>query len=211
MMDERLREKLQKKIFYLQRKRNELRSRRNLVRFLELKLKNKQRLVKACLELFVQYVNIYHQLQNLHDGGRIRSCRRHYRNVGWWNTVNTLYNKERFKQAFRISRNTFHYILQKVGPAILKEEAGFGSISRDERLVITLYKLGRGDYNYIIGEMTSYAEFTVSCLIKEVCGKRVLQSCFQNAKRTFVKLLSICNQSGISSLLLLQLTVHTHQ
>ena len=210
-MDERLREKLQKKIFYLQRKRNELRSRRNLVRFLELKLKNKQRLVKACLELFVQYVNIYHQLQNLHDGGRIRSCRRHYRNVGWWNTVNTLYNKERFKQAFRISRNTFHYILQKVGPAILKEEAGFGSISRDERLVITLYKLGRGDYNYIIGEMTSYAEFTVSCLIKEVCGKRVLQSCFQNAKRTFVKLLSICNQSGISSLLLLQLTVHTHQ
>ena len=62
MMDEKLREKLQKNFicFYLQRKRNELRSRRNLVRFLELKLKNKQRLIKACLELFVQYVNVYH-------------------------------------------------------------------------------------------------------------------------------------------------------
>ena len=61
MMDETLREKLQKIFicFYLQRKRNELRSRRNLVRFLELKLKNKQRLIKACLELFVQYVNLY--------------------------------------------------------------------------------------------------------------------------------------------------------
>ena len=60
-MDETLREKLQKIFicFYLQRKRNELRSRRNLVRFLELKLKNKQRLIKACLELFVQYVNLY--------------------------------------------------------------------------------------------------------------------------------------------------------
>ena len=76
MMDERLREKLQIIFlcFYLQRKLNELRSRRNLVRFLELKLKNKQCLVKACLELFVQYVSIYHQLQNLHDGGRIGSC-----------------------------------------------------------------------------------------------------------------------------------------
>ena len=134
--------------FYQQRKRNELSSGRNLLRFLELKLKNKQRLIKACLELLVQYVNIYHQHQNLHDGGRIRSCRRHYRNVGWWNTVNTLYNEERFKQAFRISRNTFHYILQTVGPAILKEDAGVGSISPDERLAITLYNLGRGDYNY---------------------------------------------------------------
>ena len=187
-----------------------MRSRRNLVQFLELKLKNKQRLIKACLELFVQYVNIYHQLQNLHDGGRIRSCRRHYRNVGWLNTVNTLYNEERFKQAFRISRNTFHYILQKAGPAILKKDTVVGLISPDERLAITLYKLGRGDYNYTIGEMTSYAESTVSCLIKEVCGKRVLQSCFQNAKRTFVKLLSIWNKSGNSSLLLLQLTVHTY-
>ena len=117
----------------------------------------------------MQYVNIYHQLKNLHDGGHIRSCRRHYRNVGWWNTVNNLYNEERFKQVFRISRNTFHYILQKVGTAILKEDAGVGSISPDKRLAITLYKLGRGDYNYTIGEMTGYAESTVSCLIKEVC------------------------------------------
>ena len=219
-MDKRLKEKLQKKFicFYLQRKRNELRSRRNLVWFLELKLKNKQRLIKTCLELFVQYLNIYHQLKNLHDGGHIRSCRRHYRNVGWWNTVNNLYNKERFKQVFRISRNTFHYILQKVGTAILKEDAGVGSISPDKRLAITLYKLGRGDYNYTIGEMTGYAESTLSCLIKEVCQaivkilwEEMLQSCFQNAKRTFVKLLSIWNQSGNWSLLLLQLTVHTYQ
>ena len=219
-MDKRLKEKLQKKFkcFYLQRKRNELRSRRNLVWFLELKLKNKQRLIKTCLELFVQYLNIYHQLKNLHDGGHIRSCRRHYRNVGWWNTVNNLYNEERFKQVFRISRNTFHYILQKVGTAILKENTGVCSSSPDECLAITLYKFGRGDYNYTIGEMTGYAESTLSCLIKEVCQaivkilwEEMLQSCFQNAKRTFVKLLSIWNQSGNWSLLLLQLTVHTYQ
>ena len=76
--------------------------------------------------------------------------------------MNTLYNEERFKEAFRISRNTFHFILQKVGPAILKEDTGVGLISPDERLAITLYKLGKGDYSYTIGEMTGYAESTTS-------------------------------------------------
>ena len=169
--------------FYQQRKRNELRSRRNLLRFLELKLKNKQHLIKACLELLVQYVNIYHQHQNLHDGGRIRSCRRHYRNVGWWNTVNTLYNEERFKQAFRISRNAFHYILQTVGPAILKEDAGVGSISPDERLVITLYNLGRGDYNYTIGEMTGCAESMCRSLPSN-CRDFVARKCCKAISKT---------------------------
>ena len=86
---------------------------------------------------------------------------------GLVNKMNTLYN-EGFKQTFRISRNTFHYILQKVGPAILKENTGVSSISLDKRLTITLCKLGRGDYNYAVGEMTGYVESTVSCLIKEV-------------------------------------------
>ena len=63
----------------------------------------------------------------------------------------------------------FHYILQKVGPAILKEGNGVGSTSPAECLAVTIYKLGRGGYNYTIGEMTGYAESTVSCLIKEVC------------------------------------------
>ena len=58
--------------------------------------------------------------------------------------------------------------LQKVGPAILKEENGVSSISLDKHLTITLCKLGRGDYNYAVGEMTGYVESTVSCLIKEV-------------------------------------------
>ena len=59
--------------------------------------------------------------------------------------------------------------MKKVGPAILKEDTGVGSISPDERLAMIPYKLGKGDYNYTIGEMTGYAESTVSCLIKEVC------------------------------------------
>ena len=51
----------------------------------------------------------------------------------------------------------------------LKEDTVVGSISADGHSAITLYKLGRGDYNYTIEEMTGYAESTVSCLVKEVC------------------------------------------
>ena len=39
----------------------------------------------------------------------------------------------------------------------MKEETGAGAISHEERLAITLYKIGREDYNYTIKEMTGYA------------------------------------------------------
>ena len=45
-----------------------------------------------------------------------------------------------FKQAFRISRTTFHYILRKFYHEILKKDTGIGSVSPNQRLAITLYK-----------------------------------------------------------------------
>ena len=39
----------------------------------------------------------------------IRSCRRFSRNTGWWELVWTQYDDKRFKETFRISRNTFKY------------------------------------------------------------------------------------------------------
>ena len=44
-----------------------------------------------------------------------------------------------------------------------------GAISPEERLAIALYKIGRGDYNYTMGEMIGYAESTIGLIIKEVC------------------------------------------
>ena len=58
--------------------------------------------------------------------------------------------------------------MQKVGSAILKEDTSFGSFTPDECLAVTLDKLGRGEYSYTNGEVTGYAELTMSCLIKEV-------------------------------------------
>ena len=45
-----------------------------------------------------------------------RSCRRLGRNTGWWDTVWNTYSNARFKKTFRISRSTFKFILNRIGP-----------------------------------------------------------------------------------------------
>ena len=44
----------------------------------------------------------------------LRSCRRLRRHEGWWNNVWTTYGEKRFKKTFRVSRETFQYILSRV-------------------------------------------------------------------------------------------------
>ena len=43
-----------------------------------------------------------------------RSCRRFARNRGWWRVVWLTYSSRRFKQTFRVSRDTFTYILDRI-------------------------------------------------------------------------------------------------
>ena len=44
----------------------------------------------------------------------IRSCQRFCRSTGWWELVWTQCDDKRFKKTFRISRNTFEYILSEI-------------------------------------------------------------------------------------------------
>ncbi len=44
----------------------------------------------------------------------IRSCRRLEQNTGWWSLVWQTYSDARFKKAFRVSRNTFPFILERI-------------------------------------------------------------------------------------------------
>ena len=44
----------------------------------------------------------------------LRSCRRLPRNLGWWNTVWNSYSERRFKQTFRVSSETFQFILNRM-------------------------------------------------------------------------------------------------
>ena len=95
----------------------------------------------------------------------ITSCRRFCRSTGWWELVWTQYDDKRFKETFRISRDTFKYILSEILVTIEKQNTAEEPISPEMRLAICLYKLSRKDYNYTISEMTGVGESTVICIV----------------------------------------------
>ena len=100
---------------------------------------------------------------------RVRACRRFCRNVGWWETVQREYDDKRFKETFRLSRDTFNFILSKIRHDIEKCVVAEEPICPEMRLAICLYKLSRGDYYYTISEMTGIGESTVIAIVNEVC------------------------------------------
>ena len=51
----------------------------------------------------------------------LRSCRRRIRNSGWWDVVWNTYDDERFKQTFRLSKDTFNHVLSHIRERITKE------------------------------------------------------------------------------------------
>ena len=98
-----------------------------------------------------------------------RSCRRLPRNKGWWNVVWHSYSNVRFKRTFRVSKETFNYILSKIRPRLERETMTEEPISPECRLGICLYRLGRGDYLYTIAEMAGIGVSTTSMIVSEVC------------------------------------------
>ena len=123
---------------------------------------------------------------------RIRICRRFCRNNGWWETVESDYDDKRFKETFRLSRETFNFILSKIESDIEKHETAEVPISASMRLAVCLYKLSRGDYYYTISEMTGIGEATVIVIVNEVCEaiiknlwKDSVEKLFPNTEKEF--------------------------
>ena len=98
----------------------------------------------------------------------IRSCRRLVRNSGWWETVWTQYSDARFKKTFRVSKNTFAYLLTNIRHLLERQTLCEVPISPEQRLALCLYRLGRGDYFYTISEMTGLGASTVCAIVSEV-------------------------------------------
>lgn len=98
----------------------------------------------------------------------LRSCRRHCRNMGWWDLVWRTYDDTRFKKTFRVSRQTFNYILDNIRMDITKDIMSETPISPECRLAVCLYRLGRGDYLYTIAELFGLGVSTVHGIIVEV-------------------------------------------
>ena len=82
-----------------------------------------------------------------------RLCRRLICNIGWWDIVWCSYSEARFRKTFRVSRETFMYILSFLRNDLEKQTITEVPISPECRLAICLYRLGRGDYYYTISEM----------------------------------------------------------
>lgn len=99
-----------------------------------------------------------------------RSCRRLVRNSGWWDLVWNSYSDERFKKTFRVSRNTFNFILNRIRHDLERETVNEDPISPECRLGICLYRLGRGDYYYTIAEMAGLGVSTVHAIVTQVCA-----------------------------------------
>ena len=86
-------------------------------------------------------------LENNNGAAVLRWSRRLFqRNVGWFTKVWSTYSEKRFKEAFRISRSTFMFLLCRIRNAIEKDTITVEPISPEARLAICLYRLARGDY-----------------------------------------------------------------
>ncbi|RMX59773.1 hypothetical protein pdam_00015357 [Pocillopora damicornis] len=92
----------------------------------------------------------------------VRSCRRLKRNTGWWEKVCNTFSDARFKKTFRVSRETFNFILNRTCSGNC--DGRTNNVSNE-----ACHLLGIGDYLYTISEMSGLGVSTVSSICQEVC------------------------------------------
>ena len=97
-----------------------------------------------------------------------RSCRRLQRNNGWFDHVWNTYIETRFKKTFRVSKETFNFILSRIEHDLQRDTVPEDPIPPAFRLAVCLYHLARGDYFYTIAEMTGLGNSTVCGIVSEV-------------------------------------------
>ena len=141
--------------------------------------KRRRRMVESCLHILLlrrmQVIQIATMLMLILLSGRNafspipRSCRRLPRNTGWWNLIWNTYSNARFKKTFRVSRETFTFILGRIRHVLERKSVVEEPILPEHRLAVCLYRLGRGSYYYTIAEMTGLGVSTVCTITEEVC------------------------------------------
>ena len=75
-----------------------------------------------------------------------------------------MFDKQLFKDIFRITRATFCYTLGNIREALERETLVEEPIPPELGLAVCLYRLGRGDYLY-----TALGNSTVCSIVIEVC------------------------------------------
>ena len=98
----------------------------------------------------------------------VQSCHRLQHNGGWWDLVWSTYTSASFKKTFRVNRETFLYVLEKIRHILERETVTEEPSSPEQRLVVCLYRLRRGDYFYTISQMTGLGTSTICTIVSEV-------------------------------------------
>ncbi|XP_065054392.1 uncharacterized protein LOC135683144 [Rhopilema esculentum] len=139
------------------------RRRRKMLQYgVALLLKHQSMIIAYCLAATLAFAQ--------HNQRRIvtRSCRRLKRNEGWWELLWDNYDDDRFKKTFRVSRETFNFVLESIRHKLERDTLCEEPFPPELRLGLCLYRLGRGDYFYTIAEMAGLAPCTVSTIVHDV-------------------------------------------
>ena len=94
---------------------------------------------------------------------------------GWWENAWNNYSEARFKKTFRISRSTFTYILNRIGPFFAKETVAEDPVSPELRLSLCLYRLGTSN-KYILCSLGTRNKIAHGNYVKTtgIVGKKLL-------------------------------------
>ena len=97
-----------------------------------------------------------------------RLCGWLIRNRGRWDLVWNSHFDECFKKTFRVLRNTFNFMFNRILHDLGQETVNKDLSSPECRLGICLYWLGRGNYHYTKAEMAGLGVLTVHAIVTQV-------------------------------------------
>ena len=101
---------------------------------------------------------------------RTRTLWMHPRTQIWFEMVDDTYNDELWYANFRVTKETFTFILRKVEPEIAHENTHLReAVSAKRRLAVTLYYLASTAEYRTIGNLFGVSRSFVCQCIKEVC------------------------------------------
>lgn len=93
------------------------------------------------------------------------------RNSNWWTNGYQYWDHQSFKKRFRVSRNTFQYILEEIEDLLQKEATRMvpHPTTPAAQLALCLYRLAHGCTFLTVGDLFGVAESTANCIFHDVC------------------------------------------
>ncbi|KAJ8286305.1 hypothetical protein GJAV_G00036930 [Gymnothorax javanicus] len=106
---------------------------------------------------------IYHQRRKV-------SLWRHLRSTEWWDHIARGFTDSQWQRSFRMSRETFQYLCNKVKPAIERRNTVLRMcVPVEKRVAIALWKLATSSHYGIVGHRFGVGISTVCKCLREFC------------------------------------------